>query len=118
MQAGRVEVIAGINLPMLIRLAGARKSANVLGAVVAARECGPQLYYHRVRISGSGRLKQLTRQGETHGRSTGNRQNCQRQGAACAGQREIRQYGRHAPEGLDVKVSKEGAEPVAARSWA
>jgi mannose/fructose-specific phosphotransferase system component IIA len=29
MQAGRVEVIAGINLPMLIRLAGARKSADV-----------------------------------------------------------------------------------------
>lgn len=40
MQAGRVEVIAGINLPMLIRLAGARKSANVLGAVVAARDAG------------------------------------------------------------------------------
>jgi PTS system mannose-specific IIA component len=28
MEAGRVEVIAGINLPMLIRLAGARKGAR------------------------------------------------------------------------------------------
>jgi mannose PTS system EIIA component len=40
MQAGRVEVIAGINLPMLIRLAGARKSANVMGAIAAARDAG------------------------------------------------------------------------------
>lgn len=40
MQAGRVEVIAGINLPMLIRLAGARKSADVMAAVTAARDAG------------------------------------------------------------------------------
>jgi PTS system mannose-specific IIA component len=40
MQAGRVEVIAGINLPMLIRLAGARKSLPVLQAVTAARDAG------------------------------------------------------------------------------
>lgn len=40
MQAGRVEVIAGINLPMLIRLAGARKGATVQGAVTAARDAG------------------------------------------------------------------------------
>jgi PTS system mannose-specific IIA component len=40
MQAGRVEVIAGINLPMLIRLAGARKGATVQGAVAAARDAG------------------------------------------------------------------------------
>ena len=37
MQAGTVEVIAGINLPMLIRLAGARKTMNVVEATVAAR---------------------------------------------------------------------------------
>ncbi|HXD01688.1 MAG TPA: PTS sugar transporter subunit IIA [Novosphingobium sp.] len=40
MQAGRVEVIAGINLPMLIRLAGARKTMNVVDATVAARDAG------------------------------------------------------------------------------
>jgi PTS system mannose-specific IIA component len=40
MQAGKVEVIAGINLPMLIRLAGARKNMAVGAAVLAAREAG------------------------------------------------------------------------------
>ena len=37
---GRVEVIAGINLPMLIRLAGARKSMSVIEAVAAAKQAG------------------------------------------------------------------------------
>jgi PTS system mannose-specific IIA component len=40
MQAGKVEVIAGINLPMLIRLAGARKTMDVTAAAVAARDAG------------------------------------------------------------------------------
>ncbi|MCW3848747.1 PTS sugar transporter subunit IIA [Sphingomonas sp. LB-2] len=40
MVAGRVEVIAGINLPMLIRLDGARKTMKVTDAVAAAREAG------------------------------------------------------------------------------
>ncbi len=40
MRAGEVEVIAGINLPMLIRLAGARKTMDVTTAVAAAREAG------------------------------------------------------------------------------
>ena len=40
MQAGRVEVIAGINLPMLIRLAGARNCMGVQDAVRAARDAG------------------------------------------------------------------------------
>lgn len=40
LDAGRVEVIAGINLPMLIRLAGARKSMSVTDAVEAARDAG------------------------------------------------------------------------------
>ena len=40
MQAGTVEVIAGINLPMLIRLDGARKTMKVVEAVAAAREAG------------------------------------------------------------------------------
>lgn len=40
MQPGRVEVIAGINLPMLIRLEGARRTMDVVAAVAAAREAG------------------------------------------------------------------------------
>ena len=40
LDAGRVEVIAGINLPMLIRLAGARKAMDVAAAVKAARDAG------------------------------------------------------------------------------
>lgn len=40
MEPGRVEVIAGVNLPMLIRLEGARKMMKVTAAVAAAREAG------------------------------------------------------------------------------
>jgi PTS system mannose-specific IIA component len=40
LERGRVEVIAGINLPMLIRLASARKTMKVIDAVAAAREAG------------------------------------------------------------------------------
>ncbi|AIT78747.1 MULTISPECIES: PTS sugar transporter subunit IIA [Novosphingobium] len=40
MQAGKVEVIAGINLPMLIRLAKARACMPVRDAVAAARDAG------------------------------------------------------------------------------
>lgn len=40
MERGRVEVIAGINLPMLIRLESARKAMTVVAAVAAAREAG------------------------------------------------------------------------------
>ena len=40
MQPGRVEVIAGVNLPMLIRLERARQTMNVRDAVAAAREAG------------------------------------------------------------------------------
>jgi mannose PTS system EIIA component len=40
METGRVEVIAGINLPMLIRLEGARRNMSVAAAVAAAREAG------------------------------------------------------------------------------
>lgn len=38
--AGKIEVIAGVNLPMLIRLERARKSMNVHDAVYAARDAG------------------------------------------------------------------------------
>ena len=40
MEAGKVEVIAGINLPMLIRLGSARKTMKVTEAVAAARDAG------------------------------------------------------------------------------
>lgn len=40
LEAGRVEVIAGINLPMLIRLAGTRKNCPIGDAVIAARDAG------------------------------------------------------------------------------
>ena len=40
MEAGKSEVIAGINLPMLIRLAKARSSMDLKSATVAAREAG------------------------------------------------------------------------------
>lgn len=40
LDAGRVEVIAGVNLPMLIRLDSARKNMAVKDAVAAAREAG------------------------------------------------------------------------------
>jgi len=40
MEPGKIEVIAGVNLPMLIRLEGARKMMKVQAAVAAAREAG------------------------------------------------------------------------------
>ena len=40
MKAGKVEVIAGINLPMLIRLAKARSCMGLAEAVSAARDAG------------------------------------------------------------------------------
>ncbi|QIL02241.1 PTS sugar transporter subunit IIA [Sphingomonas sinipercae] len=40
MKTEAVEVIAGVNLPMLIRLEGARKAMGVHAAVAAAREAG------------------------------------------------------------------------------
>jgi PTS system mannose-specific IIA component len=40
LERGRIEVIAGINLPMLIRLESARKGMKVVEAGAAAREAG------------------------------------------------------------------------------
>ncbi|GGD48323.1 PTS fructose transporter subunit IIA [Erythrobacter arachoides] len=40
LEPGRTEVIAGVNLPMLIRLAGARKEMPINAAAHAAREAG------------------------------------------------------------------------------
>jgi PTS system mannose-specific IIA component len=40
MKSQSVEVIAGVNLPMLIRLEGARRTMDLKSAVGAAREAG------------------------------------------------------------------------------
>ena len=40
LKSGKTEVIAGINLPMLIRLAGARKDMTLANAAKAARDAG------------------------------------------------------------------------------
>lgn len=40
LEKGRVEVIAGINLPMLIKLASVRREATLDDAVEAAKEAG------------------------------------------------------------------------------
>ena len=40
MQDGQVEVIAGINLPMLVKLAGARKTNSIEEAAAIAQEAG------------------------------------------------------------------------------
>jgi PTS system mannose-specific IIA component len=40
MKADQVEVIAGINLPMLIRLASARRTMKIKAATAAARDAG------------------------------------------------------------------------------
>ena len=40
LERGKTEVIAGINLPMLIRLAGARKDMALSAAATAARDAG------------------------------------------------------------------------------
>jgi PTS system mannose-specific IIA component len=40
MQSGKVEVIAGVNLPMLIKLASVRGDDNLARAVDCAQEAG------------------------------------------------------------------------------
>ncbi len=50
---GSVEVIAGVNLPMLIRLDGARKCMNVTDAVAAAKEAGQKYISVASEILGS-----------------------------------------------------------------
>ncbi|MGI9463844.1 MAG: PTS sugar transporter subunit IIA [Aestuariivirgaceae bacterium] len=45
METGRIEVIAGINLPMLIKLASARADATLAEAVEQAQEAGRK-YIH------------------------------------------------------------------------
>jgi PTS system mannose-specific IIA component len=45
MNGGNVEVLAGINLPMLIKLASVRESASLEQAVQAAQEAGRKYVY-------------------------------------------------------------------------
>ena len=40
MQPGKVEVVAGVNVPMLIKLISVRGSMNVVNAVMTAQEAG------------------------------------------------------------------------------
>ena len=49
MKSDKIEVIAGVNLPMLIRLEGARKVMDVRSAVAAAREAGRKYISSRPR---------------------------------------------------------------------
>ena len=53
MDKGKVEVIAGVNLPMLIRLDGARKKMPLLKAVNAAKEAGQKYISVASEILGS-----------------------------------------------------------------
>ncbi|MBM3584884.1 MAG: PTS sugar transporter subunit IIA [Alphaproteobacteria bacterium] len=45
MEPGRVEVIAGTNLPMLIKLASVRREGSLRDAVACARESGRKYIY-------------------------------------------------------------------------
>ncbi len=53
MEKGKVEVIAGVNLPMLIRLDGARKSMEIVSAIAAAKEAGQKYISVASEILGS-----------------------------------------------------------------
>jgi mannose PTS system EIIA component len=55
LDAGRVEVIAGVNLPMLIRLESARKAMSVTRAVAAAREAGTKYISVASELLGGGK---------------------------------------------------------------
>ncbi|MEO9633884.1 MAG: PTS sugar transporter subunit IIA [Parasphingorhabdus sp.] len=53
MEKGKVEVIAGVNLPMLIRLDGARKCMDIVSAISAAKEAGQKYISVASEILGS-----------------------------------------------------------------
>ena len=52
MDGGRIEVICGINLPMLIKLATMRETADLDHAVIGGTGSGPQIHHHRQQGSG------------------------------------------------------------------
>src|SRR4029453_14472776 len=62
MKSENVEVIAGVNLPMLIRLEGARKAMSVRAAVAAAREAGRKNISVASQILGEGARCALARE--------------------------------------------------------
>ena len=65
MKSEKIEVIAGVNLPMLIRLEGARKAMGVRAAVAAAREAGRKYISVASEILGrGGRLTAVSREVE------------------------------------------------------
>ena len=53
MEAGRIEIIAGINLPMLIKLASARADSNLAEAVEQAQEAGRKYIHVASQLLGS-----------------------------------------------------------------
>ncbi len=53
MEPGSVEVIAGVNLPMLIRLEKARRTLGVREAVMAAKEAGQKYIYVATEFMGT-----------------------------------------------------------------
>ena len=55
LKTGEIEVIAGVNLPMLIRLESARKSMNIVEAVSAARDAGQKYISIASELLGSSR---------------------------------------------------------------
>ena len=55
LKTGEVEVIAGVNLPMLIRLESARKSMSIGAAVAAAREAGQKYISVASELLGAGK---------------------------------------------------------------
>lgn len=55
LKTGEVEVIAGVNLPMLIRLESARKSMTIGAAVAAAREAGQKYISVASELLGAGK---------------------------------------------------------------
>lgn len=50
MNGGHVEVVAGINLPMLIKLASVRDSSNLEQAVIQAQDAGRKYIYVASRV--------------------------------------------------------------------
>ncbi len=52
MNGGRIEVIAGINLPMLIKLASVRDTSHLEQAVAQAQEAGRKYIYIASRVLG------------------------------------------------------------------
>jgi len=54
MEKGKTEVIAGVNLPMLIRLDGARKKMDIDEAIGAAKQAGQKYINIASEVLGSG----------------------------------------------------------------